>query len=329
MRTHYDDDPDWVTENLSRLLMWVGIFAAIISIAAIGFYVWFFGDLSVIPDRGAWGQLGDFFGGVLNPAFSFLALLALLMTLYVQSRELKLSRQMAELSKEELELTRGELKNSAEALAAQNEAIHDQRFEQTFFAWLESYRSLVNDIQIPQCFSGAGSRGREALCHMREVYMSGYRVLEAAHADGLLPYLPNGDWIPQIRQLRADEHDAFRSAYMALRENFLRKGFREELRAPLATLEALLAWISSQSRFADDRKQLYIDLVSSNLSWVEGYFLLLACVGDEWPELRRLVNSSGILKKFDWRADPCVLVVWPLLDSVFIRPPKWDSAVLF
>ncbi|MAS40873.1 MAG: hypothetical protein CMK33_04070, partial [Porticoccaceae bacterium] len=286
---------------------------------------WFFRGLPVAPESDAWGQLGDFFGGVLNPAFSFLALLALLMTLYVQSRELKLSRQVAELSREELELTREELKNSAEALAAQNDAIHDQRFEQTFFSWFESYRSLVEDIHdVPR----GGSRGRDALNAMHGNYMSGYAVLFKAREIGLLGYVPEGDWIQQIRKMPSEDHEAFRNAYMEAREDFFRLGYREQLRAPFATLAALLDWICSQDRFTSDKKQLYFGLVASHLSWIEGYFVFLACVGDEWPGLRRLVNESGILRKFDWRADPCMPIVWPLLESVFVRPPKWDAAVV-
>jgi uncharacterized membrane protein len=38
----------------------------------------------VMPDREAWGQFGDYFGGILNPIFSFLAFIALLITLRLQ-----------------------------------------------------------------------------------------------------------------------------------------------------------------------------------------------------------------------------------------------------
>ncbi|TVO68361.1 hypothetical protein [Denitromonas ohlonensis] len=335
MRTHTKDQPDWITENLPRVLKVLGLAAAILATVTVGLYMWFFRSLSITSEPDAWGQLGDFFGGVLNPAFSFLALLALLMTLYVQSRELKLSRQVAELSKEELELTRGELKNSADALSAQNEAIHDQRFEQTFFAWLESYRSLVGDIHFDLSRYGPLSvgeirirNGREALKTMHSQFLAGCHVLETGWSQGVIPVPLQGDWIKQIRALPTEHHDAFRSIYMSLREDFFRKGFRNDLRAPLATLEALLAWIDSQIHFSNERKRFYFSLVSSHLSWIEGYFLFMACLGDEWPELRRLTNQSGILEKFDWHTDPCVQIVRPLLDSVFIRPPKWPGKTL-
>src|SRR5687768_530089 len=36
-----------------------------------------------------WGQLGDYVGGLLNPVFGFLGFLALLLTLWFQSKELQ------------------------------------------------------------------------------------------------------------------------------------------------------------------------------------------------------------------------------------------------
>lgn len=36
---------------------------------------------NLAPNHDAWGQFGDFIGGVLNPTFSFLALIVLLSTI--------------------------------------------------------------------------------------------------------------------------------------------------------------------------------------------------------------------------------------------------------
>jgi uncharacterized membrane protein len=59
-----------------------------------------------------WGTFGDFIGGTLNPILSFLSLIALLVTIFLQSKELKLSR-------DELKLTRKELIKTAEAAKKQ------------------------------------------------------------------------------------------------------------------------------------------------------------------------------------------------------------------
>ena len=77
------------TLHVKRLttLASVGFAAPVLVIAFFTFK--FLCLLSDYPGR--WGQFGDYVGGVLNPTFSFLALLALLATLGLQIRELRIS----------------------------------------------------------------------------------------------------------------------------------------------------------------------------------------------------------------------------------------------
>ena len=83
--------------KLTKFAVAGGVVAVLV---VLTFVVWFAGPLSRDPAN--WGQFGDYVGGLLNPTFSFLALLALLTTLGLQIRELKISAK--------------ELKNSAQAL---------------------------------------------------------------------------------------------------------------------------------------------------------------------------------------------------------------------
>jgi hypothetical protein len=71
----------------------------------------FGGNFSDDPER--WGAFGDYVGGILNPIFAFLAFVALLLTIILQSRE--------------LELTRVELGNSAKALQDSRDIAARQR----------------------------------------------------------------------------------------------------------------------------------------------------------------------------------------------------------
>lgn len=82
--------------------------------------------------RSEWGAMGDFFGGILNPIFSFLGLVMLLATL-VQNQK-------------ELELSRNELKESTAALAAQATTLERQRFEDTFFSLLDQLNRILGDL---------------------------------------------------------------------------------------------------------------------------------------------------------------------------------------
>ena len=111
---------------IALLLAAVVLFAAIV----VKIYSSAFGTLAfpntatpstLISIRAEWGQIGDFFGGVLNPLFGFTSLFALLVTIAYQARSLRVSS-------EELKLSRDELSKSSSALTSQNKAIELQSF---------------------------------------------------------------------------------------------------------------------------------------------------------------------------------------------------------
>tara|TARA_R110002126_G_scaffold72153_1_gene180514 strand:+ start:172 stop:1029 length:858 start_codon:yes stop_codon:yes gene_type:complete len=93
------------------------------ALTTIAFYAYHFhGPISKNPE--SWALLGDFFGGVLNPIFGFLTIIALLVTIKIQIEELK--------------LTRTEITKSAAALSAQQKTLEQQSIEQSFFRFLEN-----------------------------------------------------------------------------------------------------------------------------------------------------------------------------------------------
>jgi len=90
---------NWLINHIGLLILilaFIGGFTAFI--VAKTYTSNFLGDFSQHQDK--WGQFGDYFGGILNPTFSFLALIALLCTLYVQRYELKNARGEFNLSSE-------------------------------------------------------------------------------------------------------------------------------------------------------------------------------------------------------------------------------------
>ncbi|MDM8566743.1 hypothetical protein QUF74_13960 [Candidatus Halobeggiatoa sp. HSG11] len=78
-------------------------FVLIFLIAVFGGYFTFFKytttfpdfwpNLNKLPNRGDWGTLGDYVGGILNPFFSFLSLLLLLVTIIIHLYELRKTRK--------------------------------------------------------------------------------------------------------------------------------------------------------------------------------------------------------------------------------------------
>ncbi len=74
------------------------------------------------------GQMGDFFGGMLNPILGFLSFCLLLITIKLQSKELKNSTE--------------ELAKSSKALTEQSKSLQLQNFENTFFNLIELYNFI-------------------------------------------------------------------------------------------------------------------------------------------------------------------------------------------
>jgi hypothetical protein len=75
--------------------------------------------------KSGFGEWGDFFGGVLNPILTFLTFMGLLITIVLQQKELRESKN--------------EFKKSADALLDQSDSFRKQNFESTFFKLIEKF----------------------------------------------------------------------------------------------------------------------------------------------------------------------------------------------
>lgn len=103
----------------------------------------YWGGWSIHPHTNAeqLGQLGDFFGGLLNPLVSAL-------TLFV-------AISVWRLQKDELELTRKELENSRHAMQEQATTAEQQRKEQRFFDFLTIYQVTLQSVSFDQQKGGS------------------------------------------------------------------------------------------------------------------------------------------------------------------------------
>ncbi len=72
--------------------------------------------------RGSLGALGDYFGGILNPIFSFVTILLLLISLFYQRKELRLTRE--ELAKSSVALSKTESHAAAQSEIAKKQLDH-------------------------------------------------------------------------------------------------------------------------------------------------------------------------------------------------------------
>jgi len=118
-------------------------------IAAYGF-VFIKNGWSTSPE--AWGQLGDYIGGLLNPLVAGFALMAVVVSVRLQ--------------KAELTETRRELENSRLAMEDQAMTAEQQRQEQRFFDLFNIYQRTVESIGVSTFYSDNSStlhHGKEAI----------------------------------------------------------------------------------------------------------------------------------------------------------------------
>lgn len=111
--------------NANRLLKWLSWLVAIavtVLVGSLGFYIIIFGRNGISSTQEHWAQFGDFLGGTVNPLMSFLALIAIVLTIILQSKQLETSEKELALSRQELQATREELAQSRKA--AQEQVAH-------------------------------------------------------------------------------------------------------------------------------------------------------------------------------------------------------------
>lgn len=320
-REQHDDL--WLSRNLGRVLL--GIVAIAVGLALIVAWKFraHFGEYilksSTVAD---WGTVGDFFGGVLNPAFSFLTIVALVLTLLLQNKELKMSR-------EELEMSRIELAKSAEALSAQNKAIEQQSFEQTFFAWLSTYREILGEVTHKD-----GESGRNAL----KTFW--YADLSARNMDktyGFMRFMDDDDVPPLAKACGQTRKHSFVemttedypiislgamvgwSALYGQQENQLDSLFR--------VLYRLLRWIDLQpsERLGQEQKWLYVSIVRSQLSWIEMVYLFYNGYTERGRKFRPLIEKYALFDNLNFESDRVVAIVKDSPSSTPYAPTAYSS----
>jgi hypothetical protein len=126
-------EPSGTDKNLGLYRLFL-LAVAMICVATVVFIVvqWR-KDFSDTDTYARLGQVGDFFGGVLNPLLTFLTFIGVLATIFLQ--------------REDLKETRVEVSRQADALETQLGAIAKQNFEATLFQMLSLHNSNVNELR--------------------------------------------------------------------------------------------------------------------------------------------------------------------------------------
>lgn len=259
--------------------------------------------------RAEWGQLGDYFGGMLNPIFGFLSLMALLITLAMQRVELQQSREALKVSQEELKLTREEQAKAAEALQVQNKAIQKQSFEQTFFAWLGTYRDVLGEIR-----SEEGATGRAALQALWESrlaegsagYWDEYMLSNRGPSPlaGALQQLGKENF----RQLTQAHYPVMSKAALNTWEE-LYKEQMNQLGSLYRVLYRLVLWVDEHPALTPGEKWEYVAIVRAQLSWIEMVCLFYNGHTPQGAKFKALINRYALFDNLDPISDPLVMLM--------------------
>lgn len=88
-----------LAQKMNRSLRWLLAIGAVSAVGVQGTYLYKFGSwpITLSNDPAAWGQYGDYIGGLLNPIFSSLAFSGLVVTIVLQARQIDDGKHNAEL----------------------------------------------------------------------------------------------------------------------------------------------------------------------------------------------------------------------------------------
>lgn len=249
--------------------------AAFLAVPVVGFFI-----TDGIAERGQWG---DFFGGSLNPLLTFLTFVGLLYTIFLQQRELSLSR-------EELSLTREELKRSSDALESQNESLAQQRFENTLFSMIGVLNQIIEKMDTQhESYEGISKsyNGRDCFTYFQNSISNIYR--HRSWNDEPNYEEEAGDIYGDRRRVIEYPHDLQRcsDAY----EHFFKRG-RSDLAHYFRVLYNILRYIDS-SQFKDD---IYPKIVRAQLSDQELFVIFYNCLS---PVGRNFCRYTSKFHLFD------------------------------
>lgn len=192
------------------------------------------------------GQIGDFFGGVLNPILSFFAFIAVVISFRAQARSSKKSEDAS------IELSISQSKQ-LEQLSKQSLIAEKQAFENVFFGLLQIHSTNAQGF----------------LCYHKETALSGQAAFVAVEehykfANVLQGCVNQAQW-PGVMQSNIDR---FKDEIYTLLGHYQR------------TANQILLYIHTASNLADDDKKRYAEIYSSTMSAAEVECLFLCLMSD-------------------------------------------------
>lgn len=232
-----------------------------------------------------WANLGDFFGGVLNPIFSFSSIVLLLLALIQNHKALSQNEDALRLNNEELRLTRDELNSSSQALQRQAVIQGKQSFEGTFFSLLSIHQDLVNSIDLIKKENGVATTGKDCF----KVFYGRLKKIAQSEADSYISFR------------RALSKNKGKEIEVPYDKSFINKAYKKfydenesEIGHYFRNLYNIVKYVDESSML---NKHLYTNILRAQLSTYEILLLLYNCTSDlGYVRFRPLVEKYGLLK---------------------------------
>lgn len=187
------------TNELDSVVRWVSKTPVLVGIAFLFlllFYAIAFASWGWSHSPEAWGQLGDYLGGILNPLVALCALIALVVSIRLQ--------------KAELAATRAELASAKAVAEEQAKTAEQQRREQRFFDVLRLYQETLRSVEFERAVD-AGVRSYSGKSAFQYIANLRYRT----SAGGSLP-----NNIPLLLQESAPINEAENEKFSAAMEQW-------------------------------------------------------------------------------------------------------------
>jgi len=243
----------------------IGFAAALILLVIACYLVNFLGAFS--DDKAVWGQFGDYFGGVLNPILSFFALIAVLLSLRSQSKEVAAAR-----------------KEASAAIAMQLEqtkVFQQQSFESAFFGLIQLHLKNLERVRAPDGVDGHGT-----VFELISIKFNLDRV-----DDGIDLKIPRATGGIQYNQ-----HQVY--SYC----NGFMTSYGHKIAYYFATLEEIIKYIDSASRPKSVDPEQYVSIFKSLLSPEEIECLLMYAVSERGKSIRRFLVQHKLYMLMPRRA---------------------------